>query len=128
MQCKAYHMYICIQYFDFWFLLIVCRWRAHIHDSLKGIIADESFLLPTEANQIRLTNCKSMLTKLKSLSEESSTFCTWLVNQLQQISSESFSEATSYINRENYGLSFINFRYISTGKMDLLFTNARLAS
>ena len=51
-----------------------------------------------------------MLSKLKSPSEESLTFCTWLinlVNQLQQISSESFSEATSHIDREKLWSSYV---------------------
>ena len=86
---------------------------AHVHDALMDMMADERFQLPTEANNICLTICKAMLANLKSSSVDSSIFSTWLVNQLEQKASESFSEATSHINREKLWSNFYQFQ-IST--------------
>ena len=83
---------------------------AHVRDALMDMMADESFHLPTEANHTCLTIAKAMSSNLKSSSEDSSVFCAWLVNQLEQIVSESFSETTSHINRDKLWSSFYQFQ------------------
>ena len=57
------------------------------------MMADESFHVPTEANDNCLNTAKAVLADLKSPSLESSTFCSWLVKQLEKITEEAFSTA-----------------------------------
>ena len=83
---------------------------AHVHDAVVDMIADESYHLPTEANHTCLILAKAVLSDLKSLSVDSSNFCTWLVNQLEQIVKESFFETKSHLNKEKLWSNFYQFQ------------------
>ena len=49
---------------------------------------------------------KAVSEELQSPSQDSIAFCNWLVTQLEQIVDESFSCATSRLNREKLWMSF----------------------
>ena len=79
---------------------------THVRDAIMDMMADESYHLPSEANQICLSLAKAVSEELRSPSQNSVAFCTWLVTQLQQIVDQSFSSTTSRLNRENLWMSF----------------------
>ena len=58
---------------------------AHVRDAIMDMMADESYHLPSEANQMCLSMAKAVSAELQSLSEDSVAFCSWLVNKLEQI-------------------------------------------
>lgn len=70
------------------------------------MMADESYHLPSEVNQICLSIAKAVSEELRSPSQDSIAFCSWLVTQLQQIVDQSFSSTASRLNREKLWMSF----------------------
>lgn len=86
---------------------------AHVTDALMDMIADESYHLPTEANHA----CLAMLAELKSPSVDNTyDICSWLISNVEKFVDQSSSQETLCLNRENYGWSFINFRFQSSSK------------
>ena len=61
---------------------------THVRNAIMDMMADESYHLPSEANQICLSLAKAVSEELQSQSQDSVAFCTWLVTQLQQIENE----------------------------------------
>ena len=78
---------------------------AHVRDAAMDMMADESYHLPSEANQICLSMAKKVSAELRSPSEHSVEFCGWLVNQLEQMVDQSYS-STSQLNREKLWMCF----------------------
>ena len=70
------------------------------------MMADESYYVASETNQICLSMVKVISAELQSPSEHSVVFCSWLVNQLVQIVDQSFLSTTSQVNRENLWMCF----------------------
>jgi len=68
---------------------------AHVHHAIMDMMADVSYHLPSDANQICLSIVKAVSEELRSPSQDSVAFCGWLVNQLEQIVDQSFSITTS---------------------------------
>ena len=79
---------------------------THVRDAVMDMMADESYHLPSETNQICLSMAKVISAELQSPSEHSVAFCSWLVNQLVQIVDQSFSSTTSQLNREKLWMCF----------------------
>jgi len=82
----------------------------HFQDALLDMVADESYHIPTEGNKCCLKIAREILAELKSPSQQSSTFCSWLVKELEKITEQSFSTATSCINREKLWTKFYQFQ------------------
>jgi len=79
-------------------------------DALLDMVADESFHIPSENNNCCLKIARQILAELKSPSSQSSTFCSWLTKELEKITEESFSTATSRINREKLWTQYYQFQ------------------
>ena len=88
------------------FLFVCTDDVAHVRDAVMDMMADESYHLPSEVNQICLSIAKAVSEELQSPSQDSVAFCGWLVTQLQQIVDQSFSSTTSRLNREMLWKSF----------------------
>jgi len=79
-------------------------------DALLDMVADESFHIPSENNNCCLKIARQILAELKSPSSQSTTFCSWLTKELEKITEESFSTATSRINREKLWTQYYQFQ------------------
>ena len=78
----------------------------HFQDALLDMVADESYHIPTEANNCCLKIAREILAELKSPSQQSSNFCSWLTKELEKITEQSFFTATSCVNREKLWTKF----------------------
>ena len=71
------------------------------------MVADESYQIPSEANDTCLKVARTMLTELKSPSlDDTHDFASWLMKKLESIVDKSFTQATSSVNREKWWTEF----------------------
>ena len=80
---------------------------AHVYDALLDMVADESYQVPSEANDACLKTARAMLTELKSPSlGDTRVFAGWLIEKLESIVDKSFTQATSSVNKEKLWTEF----------------------
>ena len=78
----------------------------HVQDAVVDMCADESYHLPTTGNEVCLKAAKIMISSLQSPSHETCSFCDWLIQSLETVVNQSFSEGSGCIKREKLWKDF----------------------